>query len=76
MTGGPWWSSWLDGYTQVRPFRDADRAAVPYFVLMHQLENTAWKLGLTPTSVGQLLDEHELGERVDDWLRWAETHCT
>ena len=76
LTGGPWWTSWLAGYSQVREMSEADQRAVPYFVLMHQLENTAWKLGLTPTSVGVQLGEADLRGAVDEWLDWAATRCT
>ena len=76
LTSGPWWTSWLAGYSKVRPMSEVDQRAVPYFVLMHQFENTAWKLGLTPTSVGEQLGEHELQERVDTWLDWSAMHCS
>lgn len=76
LTDGPWWTSWLAGYSQIRQMSDLDQQAVPYFVLMHQFENTAWKLGLTPTSVGEQIVEAELDERVDEWLAWSAHHCT
>lgn len=76
LTSGPWWTSWLAGYSQVGSMSDVDQQAVPYFVLMHQFENTAWKLGLTPTSVGGQLGEHELQELVDEWLDWSAIHCS
>lgn len=75
-TDGPWWTSWLAGYSQIRQMSELDQRAVPYFVLMHQLENTAWKLGLTPTSVGAQLGDTELEHCVDEWLAWSERHCT
>ena len=75
LTDRPWWTIWLASYTAVRPMSEADQRAVPYFVLMQQFENTAWKLGLTPTSVGEQLGEDQLEERVDQWVAWAASHC-
>jgi Ser/Thr protein kinase RdoA (MazF antagonist) len=75
LAAKPWWDAWRAGYTEVRPMSSDDQRAVPYFVLMYQFENTAWKLGLTPTSIGQLLRADELGQVVDEWRRWADTHC-
>lgn len=75
LTGGPWWESWLAGYEAIRPMTERDQAAVPYFVLMAHFENAAWKLGLTATSVGQLLTETELPSLVDTWVEWEATHC-
>ena len=75
LSGGPWWKNWLEGYTSVRPFALADQAAVPWFVLMFEFENTAWRLGLTPTSVGADLGEADLAAVVDRWADWVDHHC-
>ncbi len=75
MTGTPWWDAWRAGYAEVRDVAEEDETYVPWFVLIAQLENTAWKLGLTPTSVGALLQHADLPLLVDTWMLWAETHC-
>jgi hypothetical protein len=54
----------------VRPLRPADEAAVPYLVLAYEIGNTAWKLGLSPTSVGRLVPHSHLATAVADWLGW------
>ncbi len=63
-----YWQAWLDGYRAARELTEADLNAIPLFSIMYQFENVAWKLGLTPTAVGQLLTPDELREIVDDWL--------
>jgi Ser/Thr protein kinase RdoA (MazF antagonist) len=75
LTDGPWWTSWLAGYSRIRQMSEVDQRAVPYFVLVHQLENTAWKLGLTPTSVGAQIRAADLHERIDQWLAWSASQC-
>jgi len=75
MTGAPWWDAWRAGYAEVRDVAEQDETYVPWFVLIAQLENTAWKLGLTPTSVGTLLQHDDLPRLVDTWGLWAQTHC-
>lgn len=75
MTGAPWWDAWRAGYAEVRDVAEQDETYVPWFVLIAQLENTAWKLGLTPTSVGTLLQHDDLQALVDTWALWADTHC-
>jgi len=75
MTGAPWWDAWRAGYAEVRDVAEQDGTYVPWFVLIAQFENTAWKLGLTPTSVGTLLQHNDLPRLVDTWGLWAETHC-
>jgi Ser/Thr protein kinase RdoA (MazF antagonist) len=68
------WSAWRSGYSEIRPLSEEDVAAVPVFVLLFQFENAAWKLGLTPTSVGPLIDTAALDQLVDEWIAWAQTH--
>ena len=75
LNGDSRWEHWLTGYGVIRPMAEADRASVPYFVLMAHFEHVAWKLGLTGTSVGQLLTEAELPGLVDGWSEWAAAHC-
>jgi Ser/Thr protein kinase RdoA (MazF antagonist) len=76
LSGGPWWDHWLEGYSSVRPLSSIDRQAVPWFVLMFQFENTAWKLGLTPTSVATTtVEAPDLARVVDSWTEWWEHHC-
>lgn len=75
LAGQPWWDHWLAGYTSVRPMPATDQAAVPWFVLMFQFENTAWKLGLTTGSAGVMLRPEELAGVVDAWTAWASRYC-
>ncbi len=75
MTGAPWWDAWRAGYAEVRDAAEQDETYVPWFVLIAQFENTAWKLGLTPTSVGTLLQYGDLPSVVDSWALWAESQC-
>jgi hypothetical protein len=39
-----------------------------------ELGNTAWKLGLTDTSVGRHLSLAELTATIESWRRWEQTH--
>jgi Ser/Thr protein kinase RdoA (MazF antagonist) len=75
LSGGPWWEAWQAGYAEVRTMAEHDLAAVPWFVLLFQFENTAWQLGLTPTSIGPLITLDDLGTLVDWWGGWAYVHC-
>lgn len=75
LNGDSRWEHWLAGYEAIRPMAEVDRAAVPYFVLMAHFEHVAWKLGLTRTSVGQLLTEADLPGLVDGWSEWAGANC-
>jgi Ser/Thr protein kinase RdoA (MazF antagonist) len=75
LRGEPWWEAWRGGYTEVRQMSDADVAAVPWFVLLFQFENAAWKLGLTPTSVGSLMTTDDLRTLIDWCGGWAHVHC-
>ena len=70
--GQPFWRAWLTGYRRVRPLAEVDEAAVPLFHLVASFENTAWKLGLTPTSVGPLMNPDQIGRVVEGWLAWAD----
>jgi Ser/Thr protein kinase RdoA (MazF antagonist) len=75
LSGGPWWAAWQAGYSDVRTMPGPDVEAVPWFVLLSQFENTAWKLGLTPTSIGPLITLDDLGTLVDRWSEWGRIHC-
>ena len=75
ITGRPWWQCWKAGYERVRPVPTADEAALPWFVLLFQLENLAWKLGLTPGSVGRQTEVDEVPAIVDAWGHWAAQRC-
>lgn len=76
ITGRPWWDCWKAGYRTIQSFADADERAVGWFVPLFQFENLAWKLGLTPTSVGVTMSPRGVPGIVDDWVRWVNTHCT
>jgi Ser/Thr protein kinase RdoA (MazF antagonist) len=75
LSGNPWGECWRDGYTTIRPLSAIDEAAVPWFVLMFQFENTAWKLGLMPTSARLYLRPDQLSAIVDGWSAWSRDHC-
>lgn len=75
LSGGPWWDAWQAGYGEVRTMAAQDLASVPWFVLLFQFENAAWKLGLTATSIGPLITVDDLGTLVDWWGGWAHVHC-
>ncbi|HYD09644.1 MAG TPA: phosphotransferase [Acidimicrobiales bacterium] len=75
LRGDDRWAAWQAGYREVRPLAAVDAAAVPWFVLLFQLENTAWKLGLTPTSIGPQLGLDDLPTLVDWWGGWWHVHC-
>ena len=61
------WQAWCEGYRGIRTWSRNDEDAVAWFALIAEFENVAWKLGLTPTSVGVLLAESELASTVDQW---------
>lgn len=75
LSGNPWWECWREGYTTIRQLSAIDEAAVPWFALMSQFENTAWKLGLMPTSAGLHLRPDQLPAIVDSWSAWSRDHC-
>lgn len=66
--------SWLAGYRTVRPFGEADEAAVQTLALVGELRNTAWKLGVAATSRTRLLAPADLPAVVDEWLDWERRH--
>jgi Ser/Thr protein kinase RdoA (MazF antagonist) len=75
ITSRPWWDCWRAGYAEIRTMAEEDERAVPYFQLMAEFEHTAWKLGLTPTSVAPSLRPDDLPGIVDGWTEWAHTQC-
>lgn len=75
LKGDGRWNWWRAGYTSIRELSANDGAAVPWFALMSQFENTAWKLGLLPTSVHPYLQPDQLPGIVDSWLTWSDAHC-
>lgn len=74
-TSAPWWDCWRAGYAEIRTMAEEDERAVPYFQLMAEFEHTAWRLGLTPTSVAPSLRPDDLRGIVDGWTQWAHTQC-
>ncbi len=72
--GETYWESWLAGYRKVRAMSSQEEQAVPYFVALFWFENTAWKLGLTPTSAGRYLQDDELPDEVNKLMNWAKLY--
>jgi len=66
------WRSWLAGYREVRDMDSVAEASAPWFAVVSELGNTAWKLGLTPTSVGPLMAIADLAAVADGWLAWEQ----
>lgn len=66
-----YFEAWLDGYRLVRPFSKADETAVSAFVIIGDLRNVAWKLGVASSSRGKpLLTSVDLPKVIDEWLNW------
>ncbi len=73
MFSKDYFKGWLDGYRSVRPFNKKNENAVAAFVIIGDLRNVVWKLGLANSSRGKpLLTSHELPEVIDEWLRWED----
>lgn len=63
--------SWLKGYRAVRHFSQDDERAVAAFVIVEDIRNVVWKLGLARSSRGKpLMLSNELPAVVEDWLNW------
>lgn len=63
--------AWLKGYRSIRKFSEDDEKAVAAFVIVEDIRNAVWKLGLAKSSRGKpLLQTDELPQVVDEWLEW------
>lgn len=68
-----YFEAWLKGYREVREFSVEDQKAVAAFVIVEDIRNVVWKLGLARSSRGEpLLMTEELPEVVDEWLEWEQ----
>lgn len=73
MFSKEYFKAWLDGYRSIRPFNKKNEDAVSAFVIIGDLRNVVWKLGLANSSHGKpLLTSNELPKIVDEWLRWED----
>ncbi|MBA3723496.1 MAG: phosphotransferase [Candidatus Levybacteria bacterium] len=70
-----YFKSWLEGYRSIRTFSMENEKAVYAFVIIGELRNVVWKLGLARSSRGKpLIDTSYLPGIVDEWLAWEHTH--
>lgn len=68
-----YFDAWLDGYRSIKRFNNDNEKAVYAFVIIGEIRNIVWKLGLANSSRGKpLLISSELPKVVDEWLRWEE----
>jgi Ser/Thr protein kinase RdoA (MazF antagonist) len=66
-----YFQSWLEGYRSVRPFDETEEKAVALFVIIEDIRNVVWKLGLAKSSRGKpLMQTSEISTVVDEWLEW------
>jgi Ser/Thr protein kinase RdoA (MazF antagonist) len=70
------WSSFLDGYTSIRPLAVSDIASVPLFLAIGHV----WMMGYQAAKVpgrGRVRASDDFFSRTIDWLReWEATHLT
>ena len=63
--------AWLDGYRANRDLNTDNEKAVAAFVIIEDIRNTVWKLGLAKSSRGKpLLKTNDLPHVVNEWLKW------
>jgi Ser/Thr protein kinase RdoA (MazF antagonist) len=68
-----YFNAWLEGYRPIRPFNKANEYAVSAFVIIGEIRNVTWKLGLANSSRGKpLITSEDLPEIVEEWLTWEE----
>lgn len=66
-------AAWLKGYRQVREFSQVNEQAAAAFVIVEDMRNVVWKLGLATSSRGEpLLKTEDLSSVVDEWLKWEQ----
>lgn len=64
-------NAWLKGYRSFRSFSAKDERAVYAFVIIGEIRNVVWKLGLAKSSRGEpLLKPSDLPAVVREWLDW------
>lgn len=68
-----YFKAWLEGYRSARPFSQENERAVAAFVIIGDIGNTVWKLGLARSSRGEpLLQIADLPGIVEGWLKWEQ----
>lgn len=73
MSSREYFNVWLDGYRSVRAFNKENEDAVSAFVIIGEIRNVVWKLGLANSSRGTpLMTPDDLPKVVDEWLLWEE----
>jgi Ser/Thr protein kinase RdoA (MazF antagonist) len=66
-----YFQAWLEGYRSIRAFGEAEERAVSLFVIIEDIRNVVWKLGLAKSSRGKpLMQTAEIPKAVDGWLEW------
>jgi len=66
-----YFKAWLDGYQSIRDFNKDNENAVSAFVIIGEIRNVVWKLGLANSSRGKpLMIPSDLPKVVDKWLSW------
>lgn len=69
--------AWLVGYRANRDFNTDNENAVPAFVIIEDIRNTVWKLGLAKSSRGKpLIKPSNLPQIVNEWLKWEKDRIT
>lgn len=73
MSSREYFNAWLDGYRSIRDFNKDNENAVSAFVIIGEIRNVVWKLGLANSSRGKpLMTSNDLPKVVDEWLSWEE----
>jgi Ser/Thr protein kinase RdoA (MazF antagonist) len=73
LTSREYFNAWLDGYRSIRNFNKDNENAVAAFVIIGEIRNVVWKLGLANSSRGKpLMTSNDLPKVVDEWLSWEE----
>ena len=73
MSSREYFNAWLEGYRSKRDFNKDNENAVSAFVIIGEIRNVVWKLGLANSSRGKpLMTSDDLPKVVDEWLSWEE----
>lgn len=68
-----YFNAWLRGYRSVRAFTKSNESAVSAFVVIGEIRNVTWKLGLANSSRGKpLITSSDLPDIIKNWLCWEE----
>jgi len=73
MSSREYFGAWLDGYRSIRNFNKDNENSVSAFVIIGEIRNVVWKLGLANSSKGKpLMTSNDLPKVVNEWLSWEE----